>query len=271
MAPGLTLRRPLKVLKAGICPSRFSSSASVGRKRIQGCSQPSRRQLQAVSLGDRRLVGPVQVDRQQLTDGCVLVGSALEGFLAAQHQQAAAPVADKLLQQGHLLVGEELRLQIVQDDGMIAKQLLGRLGKTVPQFGLILGGQAQQHGLVILFDLFLVVLAESPIERIGRLALASAKGELRFSLGHANQAHQVHLVILLEGAAEELVLPIGTACHVQHAVGAAAPVHHDPAGVVHGGCLRAVLGARLPLPHGLFGFGKRADLIEMDALLAGRS
>ncbi len=54
-------------------------------------------------------------------------------------------LADETLEQAHLVLGEKLGFQIVEDDRAILEQLLGRLGKAVAQFEFVDGIQAREY------------------------------------------------------------------------------------------------------------------------------
>ena len=148
-APGLMPPTRLSVWNGGIAASRFCSSSSVFRSPDPGLEPAFAGQDQAV-LGIARPAGSgrFEVDRQQLADRRAVVLPLGERVGAAQHEQAAAALAHEVPQEGELVRGEERGLEVVEDDRVIAVELVGRLGEAVAQLDLVEGAEADQHRLV---------------------------------------------------------------------------------------------------------------------------
>ena len=116
---------------------------------------------------------------------------------------------------------EEPGLEVVEDDRVVAVQLVGRLGKTVPQLHLVERAQADQDRLVGPLGRFRVGMVE-PVERgAGRPGALAAEVELRLATGDPHQADELDLLVVCERAAQELELPVGPPAHVEHPVGPA--------------------------------------------------
>ena len=136
---------------------------------------------------------------------------------------------------------EKRRLEVVQNNRVVAEQLAGALRETLLQLVLVLHVEAFESRLVIT-TLLLLVTAETFEKWIAAFALAPKKNEFRFALGNADQANQVDLRIVIESALEKLVFPVGPAGDVKDAVRLLAPLNRDDAAVVgHGGLLFAGL------------------------------
>ena len=115
-------------------------------------------------------VGPIQINRQELADRRAVVLAVGERVGAAQHQQAAAALADEIPQQRQLVGREEAGFEVVEHDRMIAVQLVGRLGKAVPQLDAVeLLAQPDQDRLVGPLGRFGVGMIEPVEEGAGRL------------------------------------------------------------------------------------------------------
>jgi hypothetical protein len=69
-------------------------------------------------------------------------------------------------------VREELRLDVVEDDCVISEQLLVALGESVAKLGFVSRVEPNENRLIVLFDLVLVFVAESSVQRIARIASA---------------------------------------------------------------------------------------------------
>ena len=96
--------------------------------RTHGCSQPSRSKAQALTIAGMNVRQTIEIDRQKFTNRRAVVLAPAKDS-AAEHQEPAAPLADELLHQRHLVRREVLGLQIVDDDRVIAIQIPGRFGK----------------------------------------------------------------------------------------------------------------------------------------------
>ena len=59
-------------------------------------------------------------------------------------------MANELLQQRQLVLREKRGFDVVENDGLIAVQILGIFGKALEEFFLILGTQTENDRLVIL-------------------------------------------------------------------------------------------------------------------------
>ena len=141
--------RRLTILNGGIPASRVVRLASVVRSRTQGCSQPSRVSCSFKPSGARRR-DAIEIDRQQLADRRALIPAFGERLEPAQHQKAAAALADELLQQRHLFLRKELRFDVVEDHRVVGEQRSADLGNR-SQFLLVSVPKPQQHRLVVLF------------------------------------------------------------------------------------------------------------------------
>ena len=130
---------------------------------------------------------------------------------------------------------------------MITVQLVGGLGKTVPQLHLVERSRAGSRP---------AGRAARPCprrdDRTRRTAGWStavrwlAEVELRLATGDPDQADELDLLVFLEGAAEELEFPVGPPAHVEHPVGPTPLIDDDQPAVVGerllAGC-RVVAGA----------------------------
>ena len=119
LAPGFTSRTRFNTWSAGISASRVRSLGFVvaqARPRLQPAFA---REIQP-QIGERfRVACVIQIHRQHLADGRVLVFALMKRLRAAQHQQTAAALGHELLQQRHLVAREKLRFEIVEDHGVI--------------------------------------------------------------------------------------------------------------------------------------------------------
>src|SRR5436190_23253375 len=102
----------------------------------------------------------IEIDRQHFADGRVQVAALAERFLAAEHEEAAAAAADELLEERKLVLLEEARLNVVEDDGVVAKQSVGILRKAAAELFLVFRAQANQHGLIVLLGRVVGLIAE---------------------------------------------------------------------------------------------------------------
>ena len=123
-APGLIASTRLSERKPGIATSRVSSSCSFARTRTHGCSQPSRVSFRCNGCVFTSAGAAIEIHGQQLPDRRAGVATFAERTLAAQHQQAAAALADELLQQRQLILREERGFDVVENDRVIAIQIL---------------------------------------------------------------------------------------------------------------------------------------------------
>src|SRR5262249_35002084 len=119
----------------------------------------------------------IEIHRQHLTDGRSQIASLAERFLAAEHEQAAPPPADKLLEERKLILLEESDLDVVENHGVIAKQGVGVLRKPAPQLLLVLGAKSDQDRLVVLLGRLVALVAEAAKERVGPLTAATQERE----------------------------------------------------------------------------------------------
>src|SRR5262249_38935216 len=147
-------------------------------------------------------------DGEHFADRRPLVLSFDKRIAAAEHQKTAAAAADELLQQRKLILRKEAGFQIVEDDSVVAEQFGGAPGKSVAKLILILGPQADQHRLVVLFDLFVLLIAESAKERVGPFTRLTEKRELRFAPGNPHKSDEIDFVILVHRAAQEFEFPV---------------------------------------------------------------
>ena len=97
----------------------------MARKRVQGCSQPSRVSFSFHSRRQIRVAGLVQINRQHRADDRARVISLAKRLRAAEHQKTAAALGDKPLQQHHLIVREKIRLHVAQNDRVILEKFRG--------------------------------------------------------------------------------------------------------------------------------------------------
>ena len=160
-----------------------------------------------------------------------------ERFHAAEHEEAAAAAGDEFLEEVHLVGGEEFRLQVVDDDGVVDEAGFGVAGEAVAEFlAVVADVEGLEDGFVV--ALFLAVeAAEAAEERVRGLAVAPAPGELRLALGDADEGGHLDLGIVGEGAVEELVFPVRASADIKDTIGAAAAVDGDKALVVGEGGL----------------------------------
>ena len=174
-------------------------------------------------------------------------------------------MADKPLQQQHLVLCEVLGLQVVQDHGVIAIQLVGRFGEAMAKLFLVDCTQSQEHGFVVLLGRIIVFVPKPAEQRVGRLATAASKLELRLPFRNTDQSHQVDLGVILQGPAQELELPVRPAGDIKHAVRSASAIYQCQSAVVgKGGLLR--FGRFVVLcEQFLFGLGEGTQAIETDA------
>src|SRR5690242_13438361 len=115
---------------------------------------------------------------------------------------------------------------------MILEQLFGAFRKAAFQLVLVLRAQSQQYWFVVLLGLFVALVAEAAIERVGAFAGSPAERELRLLLGDPHEPDEIHLVVFLQSAANELELPIRPARDVEHAVRPAAAIDRGQAAIV---------------------------------------
>src|SRR5690606_10303857 len=102
------------------------------------------------------------------------------------------------------------------------------------QFGFVAGVDAGEHGLVVARGV--VGAAEAAEERIAGFAGAAAELEFGFAEGETEEADELELRVVEEGAIEELEFPIRAAADVENAIGGAAAIEeHDAAIVVQRG------------------------------------
>ena len=106
------------------------------------------------------------------------------------------------------LFGDEqslIRLDIVENDGAVAVQFLGRLRESTAELEWIPGVQAGEHRLIISFRSFTSLITETAEERIAGFTGAAAEIEFGFPFGDADEGDQLDLRIRLGGAIEEFV------------------------------------------------------------------
>src|SRR6266566_5293350 len=115
---------------------------------------------------------------------------------------------------------------------MVAEQLFGAFGEAAAKFILIGGIEADQHRLVVLFGLLVLLVAEAAIERIGALTGLAEERELRLAAGDSHETDEVYLVVFIHRPAKKLEFPVGPAADVEHPVGAAAAIDRRDAAVV---------------------------------------
>ena len=128
---------------------------------------------------------------------------------------------------------EERGLEVVEDDRVVAVELVGGLGEAVPQLDLVERAEADQDRLVGPLGRVGVGVVEPVEERARSSAVAGvSEVELRLAPGDPQQADELDLLVLVDGPAEELELPVGPAAHVEHPVGAAPLVDDDEPAVV---------------------------------------
>src|SRR5882724_11331422 len=166
----------------------------------------------------------IEIDRQHLADGRVQVAALAERFLAAEHEQAAAAATDELLEERKLVLLEEAGLDVVENDGVVAKQGVGILRKAAAELFLVFRAQANQHRLIVLLGRVVGLVAKAAKERVGSLAAAAQERELWLALGDSHQAAQIDLVVLLDRSPQEFEFPIGPAADIEHAIGPAAAI-----------------------------------------------
>ena len=97
----------------------------------------------------------IEINRQHVADRRVREVALRERFHSAEHQESAAALADKSLEQTHLIRGEKLRLEVADDDRAVFEKLLRRFWEAIAQFEFILRVQPHEHRLVVAFDVFL--------------------------------------------------------------------------------------------------------------------
>src|SRR5207249_262141 len=99
-------------------------------------------ELHAILIARRRGEIAIEIDWQHVADGRTVIAAFAERFLAAEHQEPAAAATDKLRQQRKLVLLEELRLDVVEDNCVIAEQRVLVLGKPAPKLLFVFGTQA---------------------------------------------------------------------------------------------------------------------------------
>ena len=215
--------------------------------------------------------GTGEVDRQQVADRRPVVLAVGERVGAAEHQEPAAADADEVPQQGELVRREEAGLDVVEDDRVVAVELVGGLREAVPQLDLVERAEPDQDRLVGALGGLGVGVVEAVEQRAGRPVAGGLEVELRLPAGDPEQADELDLLVVVQGAAEELELPVGPAADVEHAVGPASLVDDDEPAVV-GERLLARAGSDLA-PRGLLllGGGEDADRVEVTPRLSGRN
>ena len=135
--PRLDPADPVEGVEAGHRGQPLPSSSSVLRVRTQGCSQPSR-----VAPGDSRGspgAGPpagsdkrARARRRACDRTCRRRTSR-----GRRASETTATLAHEIPQRRELVRREEAGLQVVEDDRMIAIELVGRLGEAVAQLDLV--------------------------------------------------------------------------------------------------------------------------------------
>ena len=115
---------------------------------------------------------------------------------------------------------------------MIAVQLVGGLGEPVAQLDLVERAQPDQDRLVGPLGRLGVGVVEPVEEGAGRPGARAAEVELRLAAGDPHQADELDLLVVVDGPAEELELPVGPPAHVEHPVGPAPLVDDDEPAVV---------------------------------------
>ena len=115
---------------------------------------------------------------------------------------------------------------------MVTVQFLRRAREPGAQLEFILGVEPHQHGLIVPLHFVGRLAAEAAKQRVTRLALAPAEIELRFALRHADQPHQLHLLVALYGAIQELVFPVRPSRDVQHPERPLSSVHREHPGII---------------------------------------
>ena len=190
------------------------------------------RQLQFHRRLGRLLRRFLQIHRQQIANRRPSVIALLKRLHPAEHQETAAPFPDKFLHELRLFRREILALHIVQNQRVVAKQLLCRPRESRPQFHFILGVQTHQHRLVVALH-FLRRLIPKPAEQwIARLARAPAEIKFRFPFRHADQPDQLHLVVRLHRPVQILELPIRPAGHVENPIRSCPSIDRDHAPII---------------------------------------
>ena len=150
----------------------------------------------------------VEIDGQHVAHRRAFVFALMKGLRAAEHEESAAALGNKFLQQGHLVAREKIRFEVIHYHRVIAVEFLGRLGKTAHQFRRVARVEAHEHRLVVAFDLFLRLIAEAAEERVARFARPPDEFELRLAFGDPNQADQLNLLVLRQRAIQEFVFPV---------------------------------------------------------------
>ena len=178
----------------------------------------------------------VEIDGQHLADGRALVAALGERVRCPPSIKRPPPRwLTNFCSERQLVLREERRLDVVQDHRVIAVQVLGVLGKAAlaarpsrPRSAA--RGAAPAGRTARPWSSFWLLKPRN--SGLVRSPLPAQERELGLLLGDPHQAHQLHLVVLGDGPAEELEFPVGPAGDVEHAVRPAAAIDRRQAAVV---------------------------------------
>ncbi len=76
----------------------------------------------------------IGIDGEKIAYGGAIVLAVFEGFLAAEHKQAAAALADEILHELHLILGEKFGFDVVEDEGVVFEKFVGGFGEAGLEF-----------------------------------------------------------------------------------------------------------------------------------------
>ena len=200
VAPGLTARTALTALTAGRSSQRDVDAFSAGaelRDRITWRRRASAGPRAARSTGAAPRAGCVELDRQHFGDRRAGPAAFGKRPAAAEHQQAAAALADEVGQHPELIGRERRGLDAAEDDRAIREQLFARLREAADQ----LVGAADVEPQVLVF-------------------------------GRPLQDDDLQVLVVLDGAADELHFEARLALEVEHLLAAVGDLDERVAHVV---------------------------------------
>ncbi len=201
VAPGFTASTALMVVSSGNSGQRADEAASVAAICDTAWPLPARvgRTARRVRGGSAEGACAGQHHRQRLAERGAGVAAFAERPRSAEHQQAAAALVHELGQHRQLVAGEGRRLDAAEDETAVLEELVAGLGEAAHEF----------LGVVDLEAQVLVV-------------------------GGALQHDELQLLVVGEGAAQELHLEARLAFEVEDLLAPVAHVDEHVAGVVLG-------------------------------------
>src|SRR5664280_1011433 len=158
LAPGLMSETALSTWKAGTDSSRVFSRFG-GPQSDPGLEPAFACEAELPLAGQIGVHGPVQVNGQQRPDAGARVISFPERFGASKHDESPTPLGYEALEQHHLIASKKVRFDMIQDDGVIAKEFAGGFWESAAELHGVLGIQTHQHRLIVSRG-FLVLMPE---------------------------------------------------------------------------------------------------------------